>query len=79
MKALRLQILGRVQGVWFRESMRHEAERLGVTGWVCNSDDGSVNAMVQGSNEAVDTLLAARIIDNGNEERRCRGGRGRLS
>ena len=57
MKTLRLQIMGRVQGVWFRESMRNEAERLGVTGWVRNLPDGSVEAIIQGSIEAVDALL----------------------
>jgi acylphosphatase len=49
----RLLIHGRVQGVWFRESMRLEAERLGVTGWVRNRLDGSVEAMVQGDGEAI--------------------------
>jgi acylphosphatase len=58
MKTLRLQILGRVQGVWFRESMRREAERLGVAGWVRNAPDGSVEAVVQGPDEAVDALIA---------------------
>ena len=58
MQTLRLQILGRVQGVWFRESMRQEAERLGVTGWVCNRADGSVEAVVQGSTDVVNALLA---------------------
>ncbi|MBT9568285.1 MAG: acylphosphatase [Thiobacillus sp.] len=58
MKTLRLQITGKVQGVWFRESMRAEAERLSVTGWVCNRADGSVEAMIQGPDEAVDTLVA---------------------
>ena len=57
MKTLHLQILGRVQGVWFRESMRNEAERLGATGWVRNLPDGSVEAIIQGSIEAVDALL----------------------
>jgi acylphosphatase len=58
MKTRRLQILGRVQGVWFRESMRREAERLGVAGWVRNCPDGSVEAVVQGPIDAVDTLIA---------------------
>jgi len=49
----RLQVRGRVQGVWYRESMRQEASRLGITGWVRNRADGSVEAVVQGSAEAV--------------------------
>ena len=57
MKTQRLQILGHVQGVWFRESMRREAERLNVVGWVRNRADGSVEAVVQGSAEAVDVLI----------------------
>jgi len=57
MQTLHLQIFGRVQGVGFRESMRQEAERLGVTGWVCNRADGSVEAVIQGSTEAVNALL----------------------
>lgn len=58
MKTLHLRIEGRVQGVWFRESMRQEAERLGVSGWVRNRPDGSVEAVVQGADAAVDALLA---------------------
>jgi len=57
-KTLHLQILGRVQGVGFRESMRREAERRAVTGWVRNCANGSVEAVLQGEEEAVNTLLA---------------------
>ncbi|MGZ5584156.1 MAG: acylphosphatase [Usitatibacter sp.] len=52
----RLVVRGRVQGVWFRESMRREAERLDVTGWVCNRLDGTVEAVVQGSAAAVEAI-----------------------
>ena len=58
MKTQHLHIHGLVQGVWFRESMRCEAERLGVTGWVRNAPDGSVEAVVQGPDTAVDALIA---------------------
>ena len=53
-----LRIHGRVQGVFFREMMRREAEKLGVSGWVCNRFDMSVEAMVQGTPEAVDAIIA---------------------
>lgn len=52
-----LVITGKVQGVWYRESMRIEAERLGVTGWVRNRRDGSVEAVVQGGEEAVQAVI----------------------
>lgn len=54
--ARHLVIRGRVQGVWFRESMRLQAERLAITGWVRNRLDGSVEAVIQGSAEAVDAM-----------------------
>ncbi len=56
MPCLRLLISGRVQGVWFRESMKREAERLGVTGWVGNLPDGRVEATVCGNDEALQAL-----------------------
>lgn len=53
-----LQIHGRVQGVGFRYSMLREAKRIGVTGWVRNRRDGSVEALVQGKAELVAAMVA---------------------
>ncbi|MFO7854538.1 MAG: acylphosphatase [Paracoccaceae bacterium] len=57
MKAVRAVISGRVQGVGFRDWTRREAGRLGVSGWVRNRDDGTVELVASGEAEAVDALL----------------------
>jgi acylphosphatase len=44
----RVVVTGRVQGVWFRESCRREADSLGVAGWVRNRPDGAVEAAFEG-------------------------------
>ena len=56
--AKHLLISGRVQGVGFRYSMAEEAERLGVTGWVRNRRDGTVEAVVDGDPHGVEAILA---------------------
>lgn len=58
LRCAHLRIQGRVQGVWFRASMRNEALRLGVQGWVRNVPDSSVEAVVEGPSEQVDALIA---------------------
>lgn len=52
-----LRIHGRVQGVGYRESLRWEAECRGVTGWVRNRRDGTVEAAIDGAPDAIDALL----------------------
>jgi acylphosphatase len=54
----RVWIAGRVQGVWFRESCREQASALKVHGWVRNSVDGRVEAVLEGSEEAVERIVA---------------------
>ncbi|MEA3195656.1 MAG: acylphosphatase [Betaproteobacteria bacterium] len=53
-----IRVSGRVQGVGYRVSLQHEARRQGVSGWVRNRRDGTVEAVLQGSAEAVDAVIA---------------------
>ena len=54
----KLRIVGRVQGVGFRDALCGEAQERGVAGWVRNRTDGSVEALVQGPAERVAELIA---------------------
>lgn len=53
---IRLHIFGRVQGVFFRESMRQTALALGLRGWVRNRRDGSVEAVIHGEAGALTAM-----------------------
>jgi acylphosphatase len=52
-------VMGRVQGVGFREFTRTIAQRLGIAGWVRNRDDGGVELAAAGNPSQIETLLAA--------------------
>ena len=54
----RVGVSGRVQGVWFRESCREVAGRLGVAGSVRNRADGTVEVVVEGGAHEVEALVA---------------------
>ncbi|MDF0534271.1 acylphosphatase [Shewanella yunxiaonensis] len=58
MKRVMITIRGKVQGVGFRYSALQKANALGVTGYVSNMDDGSVQILAQGAFPAVDQLIA---------------------
>ena len=58
MKRMHVVVSGDVQGVGYRYTMRIVAREVGVTGWVRNRRDGSVEAEVEGSDAQVDEVLA---------------------
>jgi acylphosphatase len=57
---------GRVQGVFFRDTVRRRAEAAGVSGWITNREDGAVEAVFEGEPGAVEELVEL-----------CRNGPGR--
>ena len=58
MIARQIRVSGRVQGVGYRASLQDEADRRGVTGWVRNRRDGTVEALLQGPQAAVEAVIA---------------------
>lgn len=63
MRVARLRIVGRVQGVGYRDWAIYTGQRLGLRGWVRNRTDGSVEALIAGDDLAVNAMIDA-----------CRGG-----
>jgi acylphosphatase len=53
----RVVIQGRVQGVFFRAETRERARSLGLTGWVRNQPDGSVEAVFEGSRDRIESII----------------------
>jgi acylphosphatase len=64
-------IHGRVQGVFFREETRRRASALGVGGWVSNLADGTVEAVFEGPDEAVGSIV--RWCEDGPRGAHVRG------
>jgi acylphosphatase len=56
-KRVQVTVRGRVQGVGFRATCQREAQAAGVRGWVRNAWDGSVHALFEGPEEAVDRMV----------------------
>ncbi len=71
MKRVHMRIRGKVQGVYYRQSAKAEADRLGVRGWVQNLEDGDVEAVAEAEEKALDGFIrwchggppAARVQD----------------
>ena len=59
MRAVRLTIVGRVQGVGYRDWVVRTGRRFGLAGWVRNRSDGSVEALVAGDEAAVTGMIDA--------------------
>ena len=56
--ARRVVVHGDVQGVFFRDTTRRKAQSRGVSGWVRNNSDGTVEALFEGDAEAVESMVA---------------------
>jgi acylphosphatase len=64
----RVRAHGRVQGVFFRDSVRREAQRRGVAGWARNCSDGTAEAVFEGQAEAVEAMVAFVRAGPGHSE-----------
>jgi acylphosphatase len=57
-KCVQISIRGRVTGVYFRASAQREAKRLGITGWVRNRNDASIEILAEGEEDAIKELVS---------------------
>jgi acylphosphatase len=84
MRRVHVRVAGRVQGVFFRATCARRASDLGLAGWVRNAHDGTVEAVFEGRDEAVESMLAwchdgppgARVADVGVTEEAPTGDQG---
>ncbi|MBL7155453.1 MAG: acylphosphatase [Candidatus Portnoybacteria bacterium] len=56
-KQVILKIYGRVQGIFFRDSTRRKARKLGLTGWVRNESDRTVKVVAEGEKKKLEELI----------------------
>ncbi len=59
MTSVRVVVSGRVQGVWYRAWTKQQAKSRGLSGWVRNLNDGTVEAVFSGTDEMVASMLEA--------------------
>lgn len=57
MATMHVTIKGTVQGVFYRATAKSIADQIGITGWIKNTPDGDVEAMIQGTDEQVDAFI----------------------
>ena len=57
MAAIHFIVSGKVQGVYYRQSAKKEADKLGITGWVRNNSDGTVEGVAVGEQVLLDEFI----------------------
>jgi len=58
MPTVNLIVKGKVQGVFFRAEAKEAADKLGIKGWIKNHEDGNVEIMAKGTEEALDAFIS---------------------
>ena len=56
-KRVHLIITGRVQGVWYRSYTKDKAQKIGLTGWIRNLENGDVEAIFEGEEKAIEEMI----------------------